>query len=182
LTTRFPGLSVRLASAALLSALALSACSWTRPNPTPPGIIPQGPGDPSFSRLGGPDSGVIFKFPADRPAGGGGGYAFGVNAFLWRGALETLASLPLVSADPYGGVIITDWYSPPNSAGQRFKDTVLIGGRDLRGDAVRVNVFHQVYQSSRWVDAPVGPEIQTGIQNKILDRARVLRDQTIRQG
>ena len=34
-----------------------------------------------------------------------------VNVFLWRGALETIDFMPLSSADPIGGTIITDWYS-----------------------------------------------------------------------
>ena len=182
MTTRIPRLSMQAFGAAMLTVLALSACSGTQPNPTAPGIIPQGPGDPSFSRIGGQESGVIFRLPADRSASSRGGYGVGVNVFLWRGALETLATLPLTSADPFGGVIITDWYSPANAAGQRFKDTVVIVGHDLRGDTVRVNVFRQVNQGGRWVDAPVNPEIQTDIQNKVLDRARVLREQAIRQG
>jgi hypothetical protein len=182
MATRFPLLSVRPVGALLVCALALSACGNLQPNPTPPGIIPQGPGDPSFSRIGGPESGVIFKYPVDRSVSSASGYGVGVNAFLWRGALETLSTLPLTSADPFGGVIITDWYSPANAAGQRFKDTVLITGRDLRGDAVRVNVFRQVNQGGSWVDAPVNPGLQTDIQNRVLDRARVLRDQASRQG
>ena len=44
---------------------------------------------------------------------GGAGSALGVNAYLWRGALDTLSFMPLASADPFGGVIITDWYSRP---------------------------------------------------------------------
>jgi len=34
--------------------------------------------------------------------------AIGVNAYLWRATLDTLAFMPLASADPYGGVVITD--------------------------------------------------------------------------
>jgi hypothetical protein len=176
---RFHLPSVRSLSTLLSCVLTLSACGSLRPNPTAPGIIPQGPGDPSFSRIGGPDSGVIFRLPADRSISDAGGYGVGVNPFLWRGALETLSGVPLISADPFGGVIITDWYS---SAGQRFKDTVLIVGRDLRGDAVQVSVFRQVNQGGNWVDAPVSPDLRTGIQNRVLDRARLLRDQAIRQG
>jgi hypothetical protein len=29
--------------------------------------------------------------------------------------------MPLASADPFGGLIITDWYQPPESAGERLK-------------------------------------------------------------
>src|ERR1700722_14577138 len=90
----------------LLCALALTACANARPNPTPPYIIPGGPGDSSFTRLGGPRSGVIFQYPPERPAGGP---SVDVNPWLWRATLLTLGTAPLVSADPFGGVIITDW-------------------------------------------------------------------------
>src|SRR4051812_33943304 len=49
--------------------------------------------------------------------------AIGVNGFLWRATLDTLAFMPLVSADPYGGVIITDWYADPAVPNERFKAT-----------------------------------------------------------
>src|ERR1700722_13995350 len=63
------------------------------------------------------------KNPHGADSGGGG---LGVNAYLWRGALETLAFMPLASADPFGGVIITDWYQPQQSPGERFKATAYI--------------------------------------------------------
>ena len=66
--------------------------------------------------------------------GQGGGTGVGVSAYLWRGALETLSFMPLASADPFGGVIITDWYQPPSSSGERFKATAYILGRQLRAD------------------------------------------------
>ena len=47
----------------------------------------------------------------------------GVNSFLWRASLDTLNFMPLASADPFGGVIITDWYSPPAAQGERFDPT-----------------------------------------------------------
>ena len=47
--------------------------------------------------------------------------------------------MPLASADPFGGVIITDWYTPPTSNGERFKATAYILGRELRSDGVRVD-------------------------------------------
>ena len=48
----------------------------------------------------------------------------GVNGYLWRATLDTLAFMPLASADPYGGVVITDWYVNPEKADERFKCTV----------------------------------------------------------
>ena len=34
-----------------------------------------------------------------------------INPFLWRASLEVVDFMPLASADPFGGIIITDWYS-----------------------------------------------------------------------
>ena len=34
-----------------------------------------------------------------------------INPYLWKGSLETISFMPLASADPFAGIIITDWYS-----------------------------------------------------------------------
>jgi hypothetical protein len=100
----------------------------------------------------------------------------GVNSYLWRATLDTMSFMPLASADPFGGVIITDWYSPAESPTERFKMNVLILGRELRADGVRATVFRQKRDpSGQWIDAAV--EAQTGVdlENAILTRARQLR-------
>ncbi|HWX47846.1 MAG TPA: DUF3576 domain-containing protein [Roseomonas sp.] len=104
--------------------------------------------------------------------------ALGVNAYLWRATLDTLSFLPLSSADPFGGVIITDWYSPPATPGERFRATAYILGRQLRSDGVRVSVFRQELHNGSWVDAPVAQTTNTDMENQILARARELRSQT----
>ena len=101
-----------------------------------------------------------------------------MNAYLWRAALDTLGFMPLASADPFGGVIITDWYSPPTTSGERFKATAYILGRQLRADGVRVQIFRQVDQNGRWVDASVNPQTTSEIENRVLARARELRSAT----
>ncbi len=106
------------------------------------------------------------------------GAALGVNAYLWRGALDTLSFMPLSSADPFGGVIITDWYQPAAANGERFKATAYILGRQLRADAIRVSIFRQVQQGNTWVDAPVSRETVGEMENKVLARARELRAQS----
>ncbi len=105
----------------------------------------------------------------------GGPSGIGVNAYLWRGALDTLSFMPLASADPFGGVIITDWYQPPSVTGERFKATAYILGRQLRADGVRVALFHQVQQNGQWVDAPVASTTSSQVEDKVLARARELR-------
>ena len=124
-----------------------------------------GPGGLS---IGGPDK------PADGTGADAGG-GIGVNSFLWRASLDTVAFMPLVSADPFGGVIITDWYSPPQSPNERFKVNVFILGRTLRADGVRAAVFRQQMASAGWVDAPVSNTTATDLENAILVRARQLR-------
>src|SRR5258706_5439952 len=120
--------------------------------------------------LGGPQQ------PDDGTGGGpGGAGGIGVNSFLWRASLDTVAFMPLVSADPFGGVIITDWYTPPQSPNERFKINVFILGRTLRADGVRAAVFRQQQAATGWVDAPVAGSTATDLENAILVRARQLR-------
>ena len=106
--------------------------------------------------------------------GGGGG--IGVNGFLWRASLDTLAFVPLSSADPFCGVIITDWYTPPDVPDERFKLTIYILDRRLRADGLKVAVFKQKQaQAGAWIDTPINPQTATNLENAILVRARQLR-------
>lgn len=109
--------------------------------------------------------------------GTGGGAGIGVNSFLWRASLDTVAFMPLASADPFGGVILTDWYENPDVPGERFKLNVFILDRQLRSDGVRVAVFKQnrTGKNDNWRDAAVTPEMALGLENAILSRARELR-------
>lgn len=109
----------------------------------------------------------------DPAQGGGGGVA--VNTFLWRASLDTLSFMPLAQADPFGGVIITDWYSPPETPDERFKVNVFILTRDLRADGVRATVFKQRRNGTEWFDDPVDDGTRVQLENAILTRARELR-------
>ena len=107
---------------------------------------------------------------------GQGGGGIGVNSYLWRASLDTLSFMPLSSADPFGGVIITDWYSPPESPGERFKVTVYILDRRLRADGLRVAAFKQnLDTTNNWVPVELTPKTITNLENAILKRARELR-------
>lgn len=99
--------------------------------------------------------------------------SLGVNVFLWRASLETLSFMPLASADPFGGVILTDWYEA--AKGERFKMTVLITSKTLRADALKVSVFKQVAdKSGNWSDAPANETLASDIQKAVLTQARRL--------
>ncbi|HEY0026449.1 MAG TPA: DUF3576 domain-containing protein [Allosphingosinicella sp.] len=99
----------------------------------------------------------------------------GVNSYLWRAALETLSFAPLAQTDSNGGVIVTDWYSNPNSPNERVKVTATILDADLRADALRVATSRQVLQNGQWVDAPVAAATVQRLEEVILTRARDLR-------
>lgn len=99
-----------------------------------------------------------------------------VNRYLWAASLETLDFLPVFSADPIAGLIITDWYVNPEAPTERFKTNVYILDSALRADALRVSVFRQERQEDgSWIDATVNPATSREIENAILTRARQLR-------
>jgi hypothetical protein len=107
--------------------------------------------------------------------------AIGVNSYLWRATLDTLSFMPLASADPYGGVVITDWYAFPEKPDERFKCTVYILDARLRADGLNVAVYKQNKDAAgNWVDAPSTSQTETDIENAILTRARQLRLSNIR--
>src|SRR5215813_5191261 len=142
---------------------------YPSPNRQKPGPKVQYEDDPGVFGAGG-----LFgpKLPDDQGGGGGG---IGVNNLLWRASLDTVSFMPLVSADPFGGVIITDWYTPPSAPDERFKVNIYILGRALRADGIRASVFRQQMQGAGWVDAPVALNTATDLENAILTRARQMR-------
>ncbi|UUY01243.1 DUF3576 domain-containing protein [Sphingomonas sp. J315] len=99
----------------------------------------------------------------------------GVNAYLWRAALDTVSFAPIAQTDSNGGVIVTDWHVNPNLTTERVKITVAILDQDLRADALRVSVQRQVNRGGQWVDAPVEAATVQKLEDIILTKARDLR-------
>jgi hypothetical protein len=121
----------------------------------------------------GPSGLSLFGSEDEAPAGGTG---IGVNAYLWRASLDTLSFMPIASADPFGGVIITDWYAAPENPAERFKVNLFILDRALRADGIRAAIFRQQRTpSGQWQDAAVENAIGNELENTILTRARQLR-------
>jgi hypothetical protein len=111
---------------------------------------------------------------ARKEEGGGGG--IGVNSFLWRATLDTLSFMPLASADPFGGVIITDWYESPDSPGERFKVNALILDKTLRVDGIKITVFKQKLDTrGQWRDQKTDEGLGHKLEDTVLTRARQLR-------
>ncbi|MFN3838298.1 MAG: DUF3576 domain-containing protein [Brevundimonas sp.] len=99
----------------------------------------------------------------------------GVNAYLWRASLDTLSFIPLLTADPWGGVINYDWYINPQTPNERFKATVFILDTRLRADALNVTVTKEVKGADgQWTAAPVAAQTEADLENAILTKARQL--------
>ena len=100
----------------------------------------------------------------------------GVNSYLWQAALKTLSFMPLASADPFGGVILTDWHSPSSVKDERFRLNVLILSKTLRADGLKVAVFRQVKnEKDEWTDIKSDPAVALKMENAILTEARRMR-------
>ena len=169
-------------AALLITGIALAGCGgpiippMDDPDTFEPGQSKRGYYNDPGSFFGGDGvdlSGILGLSENDRSSSKGVG--IGVNTYLWRASLDTMAFMPLSSADPFGGVIITDWYTPPETPRERFKINIYILGRQLRADGVRVAVFRQNRDGSQWIDASVEKKTSVKLENKILVRARQLR-------
>lgn len=127
-----------------------------------------GPGQSAFGPNG-------ISFGGGRDNAPEEGAVLGVNAYLWRASLDTVSFMPVASADPFGGTIITDWYNPPTTPGERYKLNIYILGRELRSDGVRVSMFKQTIGANGWTDEPTTEAAATALEDQILTRARQLR-------
>ena len=106
---------------------------------------------------------------------GTGANGIDVNSYLWRAALDTVSFMPLASADPFGGVILTDWYTSDDTPNERVKLNVFILDRQLTANGISVKVFRQVKGRGGWVDAKAAPETARQLEDAILTRARQIR-------
>jgi len=182
MTRRARALSLGAVLGVLVLAPVLGGCGLFDDKPLPKGTVGAVPPESTVS--GDTQRQAVPTLPAfSNDVQTNVGQKVGVNAFLWRAALDTVSFMPLVSADPFGGVIITDWYAPPETPKERFKLNIYILGKDLRAEAVRVTVFHQKQSDDgQWQDAT--SERQTGgeLEDTILARAQRLRAQALGTG
>ncbi len=91
----------------------------------------------------------------------------GVNRYIWNASLEVLNFLPVQSVDPFSGVIVTGFGTPPGG-GRAYRATVYV--RDPALDARSLTVALQGAGG-----APVANETVRAVEDAILTRARQLR-------
>ena len=155
---------------ALAAAVSLSACAWVKEDLSK-GLT--GIEEDLAKGLGGGDTYARRVRQADLAASQV--TTIGVNAYLWRAALDTLSFAPMATVDSNGGVMVTDWYTSPNTPNERVKITATILDRDLRSDALRVAGSRQVLQNGQWTNAPMSAATVQKLEEIILTRARDLR-------
>ena len=98
-----------------------------------------------------------------------------INGYLWRASLNILSTAPLISTDALGGVIITDWYVNKNSKNQRLKITAFIKTAELKSNGIGVKVHIQTFKDGSWSETYTNKDLETKIENNILNEARNLR-------
>lgn len=92
--------------------------------------------------------------------------AIAVNSYLWAATLDVLYFLPVQSADPYTGTIITGYGTAPG-ASTAYRATVLIQSAALDATSLHLSLM------TRSGTAPA--ETQRALEAAILTRARQLR-------
>ena len=101
---------------------------------------------------------------------------FPINPYLWKGSIETISFMPLSVADPFAGIIITDWYSNEENQNQRCKLNIFIKGIDLKTDNLKVNSFCQnLNENGNWIDQKVSEENNIQLENAILNKAKKIK-------
>jgi hypothetical protein len=89
-----------------------------------------------------------------------------VNRYIWNAALDVLSFMPVEAADPFTGIIVFDYGTPPGS-NRAYKATVYV--RDPALDARSLNVALHTR------NGPASAEATRAIEDAILTRARQLR-------
>lgn len=94
-----------------------------------------------------------------------------INPYLWRASLESINFIPLSSADPFAGIIITEWYNDGTSLDERCKINVFIKGVELTTNNLKASIFCQQLTSNNWIDKKVDNEKNISLENAILEKA-----------
>ncbi|KCV82419.1 hypothetical protein ATO10_08512 [Actibacterium atlanticum] len=89
-----------------------------------------------------------------------------VNKYLWNASLEVLNFLPIQSVDPFSGVIVTGYGTPPGG-GRAYRATILVQDPALDARSLKVALATR--------SGPVSTSTVRAVEDAILTRARQLR-------
>tara|TARA_B100000780_G_scaffold229251_1_gene168813 strand:+ start:675 stop:1211 length:537 start_codon:yes stop_codon:yes gene_type:complete len=88
----------------------------------------------------------------------GGTFQFASSNPLWRASLDILDFIPLINASYSGGIIITDWYSDPNSKkkNEAIKISIKFLSNEIRPDAIDIKIYKkncQAFENCKIIDS-----------------------------
>ena len=89
-----------------------------------------------------------------------------VNRYLWSASLEILNFLPIQSVDPFTGVIVTGYGTPPGG-GRSYRATVHIKDPALEARSLNIALHTK--------GGPAATSTTRAVEDAILSRARQLR-------
>ncbi|MFT4959742.1 MAG: hypothetical protein ACI92Z_000818 [Paracoccaceae bacterium] len=89
-----------------------------------------------------------------------------VNKYIWHASLDVLRFLPIESVDPFTGIIVTGYGTPPGGS-RSYRATVHIVDPALEARSLRLSL------NSR--NGPVSEGTSRAVEDAILSRARQLR-------
>lgn len=95
-----------------------------------------------------------------------GAESVAVNRYLWQASLDVLSFLPVQEADPFTGVIVYGYGTPPGGA-RAYRGTVHISDPALDARSLKVSLLTR--------RGPVAAETQRAVEDAILARARQIR-------
>jgi len=101
-----------------------------------------------------------------------------INPYLWKASLETISFMPLSSSDPFGGTIITDWYTSASNENERCKLNIFINGSELKTENLKVSSFCQIFKNQKWINTKTNMQNNIKIENAILNKAKKIRLKT----
>ncbi len=93
--------------------------------------------------------------------------AVAVNRYLWNASLEVLDFLPIQTIDPFTGVIVTGYGTPPGG-GRAYRATVKVSDPALDARSLKLSL-----QGAG--GSAVAPDTVRAVEDAILTRARQLR-------
>ncbi len=101
-----------------------------------------------------------------------------INELLWNSTLDTLDFMSYEKIDPFGGIIITNWFINQNNKKIRNKITVNFSNSELKASSIKVSVIREKFDNNHWVSDGYSDGLALKIEDLILTRARELRSKS----
>ena len=148
---------------ALLAVLTLSACGGGGGG----GLFSLAPAEREVNSRGQPES-TIWDLFGNRESNS----QVAVNKYLWNASLEVLDFLPIQAVDPFTGVIVTGYGTPPGG-GRSYRATVRVTDPAMDARSLKVSLEGPG-------GSAVAPDTVRAVEDAILTRARQLRQRDSR--